>query len=860
MAKDPICGMDVDEKKAKHTAAKGGKTFYFCSKHCQNSFLGAKAPAFSKNENETITLPVSGMTCASCAAKIEKKVKSLKGVAEANANLATEKVTVSFSAEKIKREKIEGAIEQLGYKVRKEIKEGLQSIKLRISGMDNPHCVSIVDSALKSLDGVNSAQLLVNEKASISFDSSRTGIEQIKKKIRDAGYEPFEEEAQDNEKAARKREIKALKIKLIVSMIFSLPLLYFAMSSMFSLPIPSAITDNFALVQFLLATPVMMVGYEFFTKGLRSVFMARTANMDTLVAVGTGTAYIYSLFVSFLIWSKNPNYGHEQLYFEIAAVLIAFILLGRYLEAVAKGKTSEAIKKLAGLAAKTAIVVRNGKELEISISEVKAGDTIIVKPGQKIPVDGVIIEGESSIDESMVTGESIPVDKKKGNIVIGATINKSGSFKFKATKVGKDTLLAQIIKFVEDAQGSKAPIQKLADQISAIFVPVVVAIALISLATWLMLGFGLNFALTSFVSVLIIACPCAMGLATPTAVMVATGMGAERGILIKNAEALQKASSIDTIVFDKTGTLTKGKPEVTDILPAFGKKEQVLLYAAIAEKRSEHALGEAILNKAKSMKVRVPDAKSFHTVSGKGVIAKYNGKDILLGNRLFMRENRIDVSGFSAKSEKLEEEGKTVVYLSADRKLSGIIAIMDTPKEDAKEAVSQLKKMNKEVIMITGDNERTGNAVARQVGITTVLSEVLPEQKAEEIKKLQQKGRKVAMVGDGINDAPALSQADLGIAMGSGTDIAIEAGEIILVRKDLRGVAASIRLSTYAMSKIKQNLFWAFVYNIGGIPVAAGILYPITGFLLSPIIAGAAMAMSSVSVLTNSLMMKRWKG
>ncbi len=793
MAKDPICGMEVDERKAKFKAEKAGKTVYFCSRNCYNSFTGAEAPPHSP---ESISIPV---------------------VSEGR----KEKVT------------------------------------LKISGMDNPHCVSIIDSALKSLEGVTSKELFVNEKAIIGFDSSRVSLDQIKQKIRDAGYDPFEEEASDREKEARSREIGSLKGRLAVAMVFSIPLLYFAMNSMLNLPIPAVIMDNFALVQFLLATPVMLVGHEFFTKGFRSVIKARTANMDTLVAVGTGTAYIYSLFVSLMIWSANPNYSHEQLYFEISAILIAFILLGRYLEAVAKGKTSEAIKKLAGLQAKTAIVVRNGKEVEVSINDVKAGDIIIVKPGQKIPVDGIITEGDSSIDESMVTGESIPVDKKKGDSVIGATINKTGSFRFKATKVGKDTLLAQIIKFVEEAQGSKAPIQKLADRISSIFVPVVVAIAVIALVSWLMLGFGLDLALTAFVSVLIIACPCAMGLATPTAVMVATGMGAERGILIKNAEALQNASSIDTVVFDKTGTLTKGKPEVTDII-SFGK-ENVLLYAAIAEKRSEHALGEAILNKAKAAKMKIPDAKSFTTVSGKGVIAKQNGRTIILGNRLFMRENRIEVSVLKEKAEALEGDGKTVVYLAAGKKLLGMIAIMDTPKEEARETVEQLKKMRKEVIMITGDNERTGNAVARQLGITTVLSEVLPEQKAEEVKKLQQKGRKVAMVGDGINDAPALSQADVGIAMGSGTDIAIEAGEIILVRKDLRDVVKAIKLSSYALSKIRQNLFWAFVYNIGGIPVAAGLLYPFTGFLLSPIIAGAAMAMSSVSVLTNTLLMRRNK-
>ncbi len=853
--KDPVCGMEIDDRNAKFKLVKNGKTYYFCSKKCHGKFLGKKEKI---SREEKITIPVAGMDCASCAAAIENALKRTKGVRKVEVNFAAEKAIVSFDSDEIKKENVEKTIESLGYKIPKR-GTGTQTVKLKIIGMDNPHCISIIDSALKTLDGIKEKELLVTEKATISFDSSKISLEKIKEKIRDAGYEAIEEGLEDFEKEARKKEIRILKIKTIIAMIFSAPLLYFAMSSILKLPIPKFIADNFALVQLLLATPVMIAGYEFFTKGITSVIRARTANMDTLVAVGTGTAYAYSLVVSYFIWAGKEGFTAEQLYYEIAAILIAFILLGRYLEAVAKGKTSEAIKKLIGLQAKTAIVIRNGKETEVNIEDVKTGEILIVKPGEKIAVDGLIVEGESSVDESMITGESIPVEKKKGSLVIGGTINKTGSFKFKATKIGKDTMLAQIIKLVEEAQGSKAPIQKLADKISSYFVPVVVLIAIFSSALWLLLGYNLSFALTTFVAVLIIACPCALGLATPTAVIVATGMGAERGILIKNAEALQKASKIDTIVFDKTGTLTKGKPEVTDLF-SLKTETELLKYAAIAEKRSEHPLGEAILNRAKSLKIQIPEPKSFNTISGKGVTAKLNKDAVLLGNKNFLKENKVKIEKLENKAKELEDDGKTVVYVAVNKELLGIIAVADTLKEESKEAVETLRKMGVEVIMITGDNKGTANAIGRKVGIEKILAEVLPEQKADEIKKLQEQNKKVAMVGDGINDAPALTQADIGIAMGKGTDIAIEAGEIILVKQDLRDVFKAIKLSSYALSKIKQNLFWAFIYNIAGIPIAAGILYPFTGFLLSPIIAGAAMALSSVSVVTNSLMMKRWKG
>ena len=530
---------------------------------------------------------------------------------------------------------------------------------------------------------------------------------------------------------------------------------------------------------------------------------------------------------------------------------MTFILLGDYFEERTKGRTGEAIKKLLGLQAKTATVVRNGREIKVKIEDVKAGDIVIVKPGEKIPVDGKIISGQSSVDESMITGESIPVDKKTGDIIIGATINKTGSFKFRATKVGSETMLAGIIKLVSEAQSSKAPIQRLADKISSIFVPAVILIGFFAFLFWyFVIGKELSFALRIFITVIIIACPCALGLATPTAVMMGTGLAAKHGIIIKKAETLQKARKIDTIVFDKTGTLTKGKPEVTDVIPLQGSERDVLFYAAIAEKRSEHSLAESIMNRVKGMKI--PDASRFKAIPGKGISARYRGKQILLGNRKL-----ISAGKYEKQIQKLENEGKTVVLVSVNKKILGLIAIADSLKENSKEAVEELERMGKEIIMITGDNERTAKAIAKQIGIKNVLSEVLPQEKEKEIKKLQRKGKVVAMVGDGINDAPALAQSDVGIAIGAGTDVAIETGDIILVKNDLRDVVTAIDLSSYTLKKIKQNLFWAFFYNSAGIPIAAGVLYPV-GILLNPIIAGAAMAFSSVSVVSNALLMKKY--
>ena len=816
------------------------------------------------NSPEKIILPISGMHCASCAANIEKALSKVSGVVKANVNFASEKANVEYNPSIVQKEKFVKTIEDKGYKVilREDTNDKSGKLILKVNGMSSQHCAGIVENAVKKLSGIKSIGVsYANEKAVIDYDTSQITIEKIKKAISEAGYTPEaypQNQNLDREKDARKKEIQSLRIKLIVSIIFSIPLLYLVMSPMLGFDLPELIHKNLALIQFLLTTPIMVMGKDFFIRGFLAVVKARSANMDTLVALGTGTAYLYSLIISTLIWSGADAEMH--IYYEIAGLLIMFILLGKYLEAVTKGKTSEAIRKLLSLQAKTAIVVRNGTETKIPIEDVGVGDIVIVKPGEKIPVDGIVIDGHSSVDESMLTGESIPVEKTKGSKVIGATINKTGSFKFRAEKIGSDTVLANIIKIVEEAQGSKAPIQKLADTVSAYFVPAVFIIAVLSFLIWIFTGADFPFALTIFIAVIIIACPCALGLATPTAIMVGTGLGAKHGVLFKNAESLQNAKKINTIVFDKTGTLTKGKPEVTDIilLDKFSEKD-VLLFSAIAEKRSEHPLGEAILRCAESKKIPIPEPNKFKSITGKGVSAFHKNKEILLGNRRLFSEKKISLGKIESKISELEEHGKTVMIASFDGKIIGLVAVADTLKESSQPAIAHLRKLGKEIVMITGDNSRTANAIAKQVGITRVLAEVLPEDKANEIKKLQKQGRKVAMVGDGINDAPALAVSDLGIAIGSGTDIAIETGDIILIKNNIQDVVTAFELSAYTIRKIKQNLFWAFIYNIVGIPVAAGILYPFTGFLLNPIIAGMAMAFSSVSVVANTLMMRRFR-
>lgn len=806
-------------------------------------------------------IQIAGMHCASCALNIERNLNKLNGVKKANVNFATEKATVEYDEKALNENDIPRLIEKLGYKPiageNKKLAKGIEEVTFDITGMESEHCAGIVSNALKDVNGVKEVKVnLAMQKAVVEYSPLKVKFAGMIKAVGNAGYGAKREEKADTAKELREAEIKSFKNKTIFAMVFSIPLLYIAMGMGMGLPffmIPEKYT---ALIQLLLATPVVLYsGRLFYINGMKALLVNRAANMDTLVAVGTGSAYVYSLFATLMIWFGN-GYSLENLYFETAALLLAFILLGKFFEAKAKGRTSEAIKKLMKLQAKTAIVLVKGKEVVVPVEEVEAGDVVIVKPGQKIPVDGIVVEGHSSVDESMMTGESIPIEKTKGSKVIGATINMNGSFRFKATKVGADTALSQIIKLVEEAQGSKAPIQKLADKVSAVFVPVVMSIAVISFIVWLLFGYGFGFALTAFVAVMIVACPCALGLATPTAIMVGSGKGAENGILFKNAEALQMLHKADAIVFDKTGTLTKGKPEVTDVVAFNGKQNDVLKMAAVVEKHSEHPLASAIVNRAKALKIKLGDAKKFKAITGKGVVASVNGKHVLLGNRALMKQEKVMFK--DGVIEKFEIEGKTVMILAVNRKVVGMIAVADTLKEHAAEAVAELHKLGKKVVMISGDNKRTAEAIARQVGIDSVLAEVLPSGKAEEIKKLQQ-NYNVAMVGDGINDAPALTQANIGIAIGAGTDVAIEAGSVVLVKDDLRDIVKAVHLSRNTLSKIKQNLFWAFFYNVAAIPLAAGLFYPFTGWLLNPMIAGAAMAFSSVSVVSNSLLLKRGK-
>ncbi|MDD2752067.1 MAG: heavy metal translocating P-type ATPase [Candidatus Omnitrophica bacterium] len=731
----------------------------------------------------------------------------------------------------------------------------MEKIILAISGMHCVSCAANIENALGKARGVLKANVnFATEEAYIEYDPQKITTQAIELVIEKTGYKVIRQgEVAEN-------KILGPSLRFFVALLFSLPLMYLAMSGHFKLYLPRNILDHMALVQFILATPVVLAGYPFFRRGVLSVLKTRNANMDTLITLGVGSAYLYSLGVSLFIWQGKIPDASANLYYEIAAFLLVFIMLGRLLEASAKGRASQAIKKLLGLQAKTAIVIRENLEKEISVEELVLDDIVVVRPGERIPADGIVIEGHSGVDESMITGESIPVEKSIGSQVIGATINKTGSFKFRATRIGKDAVLAQIIRLVRQAQASKAPIEALADKISAYFVPTVLIIAVTAFIVWLFFGVTFAFALSVFISVLIIACPCALGLATPTAVVVATGVAANQGILIKNAQSLEFFHQVRAIIFDKTGTLTKGSPSVTDIVAIKEiSQNDILRYAAIAEKRSEHPLAEAVISYTKKNNLEIPDPDVFNSLTGKGVIARFQEQIILLGNRKLFSDRQIDISLAEKKMYALEQEGKTVMLVGLQNEIIGMIALADTLKEFSQATVKEIKKMGKWVMMISGDNRTTVQAIAGQLGIHKILAEVLPEDKVHQIQHLQSEGIRVAMVGDGINDAPALAQADIGVAIGAGTDIAIESGDIVLIKDDLRDVVVAMDLSRYAMKKIKQNLFWAFVYNIIGIPIAAGLLFPITGFLLNPVIAGIAMAFSSLSVVSNSLLMRRYK-
>ena len=812
----------------------------------------------AETKTKRIDLPILGMSCASCASTIQKGLSSLKGVDKANVNFATSKATVLYQPQLVKSEDLVSLVRKSGYNV------GTASVEIPIQGMQCASCVQKIEKALLRMTGVLKASVnLATEKAKVEYIPSETSLAEIKRVIEQTGYKvleiPPEEELEDIERIVRKKEYIKLKRKFFVGLILGIIIFLGSMPDLF--PWTPDILNNF-FVLWMLATPVQFwIGWQFY-KGAWGAFTHRNADMNTLIAVGTSAAYLYSVAATLFPSLFESGGLKPEVFFDTSAMIIVLILLGRLLEARAKGQTSEAIKKLIGLRPKTARVKREGKEIDIPVEEVLVGDVIIVRPGEKIPVDGIITDGKSSVDESMITGESMPAKKEAGDEVIGATINKTGSFQFRATKIGKDTALAQIIKLVQDAQGSKAPIQRLADVIAGYFVPIVISIAIVTFVVWFNFGPSpaLTFALLNFVAVMIIACPCALGLATPTAVMVGTGKGAENGVLIKGGESLETAHKLDTVVFDKTGTLTKGEPEVTDII-VFNSysEEEVLKYAASAEKVSEHPLGEAVIKKAIETQIVLHDPKNFKAIEGHGIEAEVENVGVLLGNAKLLRDRNIEIKDLIEKAEYFAKDGKTPIYIALNGHAAGVIAVADTLKENSVQAVEKLKKLGLEVIMLTGDNRKTAQAMARRAGIDRVLPEVLPEDKVHEIKKLQSEGKKVAMVGDGINDAPALAQADVGIAIGSGTDVAMEASDITLIKGDLQGVVSAIELSKRTIRVIKQNLFWAFFYNVAGIPIAAGVLYPFFGILLNPIFASAAMAFSSVSVVSNSLRLRRAK-
>ncbi|WP_270573045.1 heavy metal translocating P-type ATPase [Bacillus glycinifermentans] len=803
------------------------------------------------SERKEATLQISGMTCAACAARIEKSLKKLDGVEDANVNLALEKSKIVYDPAQIGVGQLAEKVESLGYRVPAEKAE------FAISGMTCAACANRIEKRLEKLPGVESAPVnFALETVSVAYLPGAVTVDDMKEVIEKLGYklELKEDQSADGALEQRKKEIQQQTGKFIFSAILSFPLLW-AMVSHFKFTsfiwLPGMLMDPW--VQLALATPVqLIVGRQFYV-GAYKALRNKSANMDVLVALGTSAAYFYSLYIS--IASLGTNRHPEGLYYETSAILLTLIVLGKLFEAKAKGRSSEAIKKLMGLQAKTATVIRNGEEMTVPIEQVLAGDIMHVKPGEKIPADGEIVEGRSALDESMITGESIPVDKAAGDKVIGATMNKNGFLKIRAEKVGKDTALAQIIKVVEEAQGSKAPIQRLADRISGVFVPIVVAIAIITFFVWYVFVSPGEFstALESLIAVLVIACPCALGLATPTSIMAGSGRAAEYGILFKGGEHLETAHRIDTVVLDKTGTVTNGKPELTDVRPASWLNEtEFLKLAGSAENRSEHPLAEAIVEGVRQRGIDVIDASSFEAIPGYGIEATVGEQQVLIGTRRLFERQGIDVSSVLGEMEKLEAQGKTAMLAAVGGRYAGLIAVADTIKDTSKAAIKRLKGMGLTVVMITGDNRRTAEAIAAEAGIEHVVAEVLPEGKAEEIKKLQAQGKKVAMVGDGINDAPALAAADTGMAIGTGADVAMEAADITLIRGDLNSIADAIMMSKLTIKNIKQNLFWAFAYNSIGIPFAA------LG-LLAPWVAGAAMAFSSVSVVLNALRLQKVK-
>lgn len=815
---------------------------------------------------------LGGVTCQVCVNKIERKVGKLEGVKEAVVNLFNGKLTIEYDENLLNSEKIKEVVKKLGYEI-EEIND-FKEVEIDITGITCQVCVNKIERKVGKLEGVKEIAVnLANSRGKILYDSEKIKLSEILEVIKKLGYEgkKHEDIEEDSKVIESEKKLKQEFLEFKLAIFFSAIVFYISMGTMVGLPVPNIISPeinplNFALIQLILAIPVIYIGRRFYKVGIKQLIM-RSPSMDSLIATGTGSAILYSLYGTYKIYSGDFHYVHS-LYYESGVVILALILLGKYLENVSKGKTSEAIKKLMNLKSKKATLVRDGKFVQVDIEEVELDEIVLVKPGESIPVDGVVVEGQSSVDESMLTGESIPVEKNIGDKVFGASINKNGVIQVKAQAIGKDTVISKIIKLVENAQGSKAPIAKIADKVSGYFVPTVMLIATVAGITWYYLGSrGIVkiheapsiFALTIFVAVMVIACPCSLGLATPTAIMVGTGRGAELGILIKSGEALEKAHKIDTIVFDKTGTLTIGKPKVTDIM-SFSNidEDEILRVAGALEEYSEHPLGEAIVEAGKERKLQFPKVEKFESITGKGVTGVIDGKKVYIGNIKLMRDFSIDIINENIL-EKLAYQGKTPMYIAIEDSLIGVIAVADILKPEAIETIKELKNRGYHVGMITGDNKLTAQAIGKEAGIDIIFAEVTPEEKYLKVKELQEQGKNVAMVGDGINDSPALVQANIGIAIGGGTDIAMESADIVLMKRDLKDVLVAMELSHAVIKNIKENLFWAFIYNTVGIPVAAGVLYPLTGHLLNPMIAGAAMAMSSVSVVTNALRLKKFK-
>lgn len=817
---------------------------------------------------KTEVFKVDGMTCASCSSAVERATKKLEGVDTSVVNLSTEKLTITYDDSVLDNDRIMEAVKKAGYSAMREVAD--KTVTIPIEGMTCASCSQSIERKLSKTEGVSSVTVnLATEMAQVVYNPDLVRLSELKQQITKLGYTPKEVVVKrnvDEDQLRKQKEINTLKLKVLIASIFTIPLFYLAMAPMITfinLPYPELLDKmmnplNNAIAQIALVLPVVWAGRNFYTIGYRQIWH-KSPNMDSLIAIGTSAALIYSFYSVYQI-AEGDHMAVEHMYFETAAVILTLILLGKTLESISKGKTSEAIKKLIGLTPKTAIVMNGDTEIEMPVEEIEIGDIVIAKPGGKIAVDGVIIDGYTTIDESMLTGESMPVDKKVNDPVFGASINKTGVIKYKATKVGDETALSQIIKLVEQAQGSKAPIARMADIISGYFVPVVFVFAVLSALAWYISGQDIIFTLKVFIAILVIACPCALGLATPTAIMVGTGKGAELGVLVKSGEALETAHKIDTIIFDKTGTLTKGKPEVTDIIAFEPYNEtDVLKFAYSAEYGSEHPLAQSIVKKGAEAGVDRLPLEAFEEIPGHGLKTVISGDHVHLGNIKLMKLADIDFEFGMNAFNKLAEEGKTPMFLSVNNKLAGIIGAADVLKENSVAAIQKLHKMNIKTLMITGDHEKTARAIALSVGIDDVLAEVLPGDKAASVKSLQDKGKTVAMVGDGINDAPALAQADIGIAIGSGTDVAMESADIVLMKSDLLDVVSAIALSRATIKNIKQNLFWAFIYNVIGIPVAAGLLYLFDGPLLNPVLAAAAMSMSSVSVLTNALRLKSFK-